>query len=297
MSGRSTLDAPGGPGLLSRNFHLGEGTERVLRFDYGAVSHVGLVRDNNEDAGFSGPYLQLVADGVGGAAAGEVASATTAYVMSALAATHPTADPVRLLSNAVAESHRQLRRGVADDPHRAGMATTLTAALARHNRVTLAHVGDSRAYLLRDGHLSRLTSDHTFVQALIEEGRLTPQGAKTHPHRSVVLKSINADHSPEPDVWSIDVDPGDRLLVCSDGLSDFVDEAQVAASLSTPEPDEAAAALVDAALQRGGRDNVTCLVADLADGPIVCPDGRLLGAMRDPDLVVDPGAVRLRPTA
>lgn len=266
----------------------------MLTFAYGAASHVGLVRDNNEDAGFCGPYLQLVADGVGGAAAGEVASATVAYVVSALTATHPAADPVQLLSNAVTESHRQLRRGVADHPDRAGMATTLTAALVRDDRVTLAHVGDSRAYLLRDGRLSRLTSDHTFVQALIDEGRLTAERAKTHPHRSVVLRSINADHSCAPDVWSIDVDPGDRLLLCSDGLTDLVDEAQVADRLSTPDQDEAAAALVDAALRAGGRDNVTCLVADLAEGPAVCPDGRLLGAMRDPYLVVDPGAVHAR---
>src|SRR5690349_1854941 len=118
----------------------------MLRFSYGACSHVGLVRDHNEDAGFAGPYLQLVADGVGGAAAGEVASATTAYVVSAMAAARPAADPVRLLTDAVAESHRQLRRGVAVDPARAGMATTLTALLARHERVTVVHVGDSRAY-------------------------------------------------------------------------------------------------------------------------------------------------------
>lgn len=269
----------------------------MLRFSSGAASHVGLVRDHNEDAGFSGPYLQLVADGVGGAAAGEVASATTAYVVGAMAAIRPAADPVRLLVDAVAESHRQLRRGVADDPARAGMATTLTALLARHDRLTVVHVGDSRAYLLRQGRLSRLTSDDTFVQALIDQRRLTAEAAKSHPYRSVVLKSVNADHAPEPAVWSMDVAPGDRLLVCSDGLSDLVDERQIEALLVAPDPDEAAAALVEAALAEGGRDNVTCLVADLVDGPRVCPDGRHLGAMRDPYLVVDPAAVRAELTA
>ncbi len=264
----------------------------MLRFSSGAASHVGLVREHNEDAGFSGPYLQVVADGVGGAAAGEVASATTAYVVSALAATQPVADPVRLLVDAVARAHRQLRRGVALDPTRAGMATTLTAALARQERVTLVHIGDSRAYLLRHDRLSRLTSDDTFVQALVDEGRLAPEAAKTHPYRSVVLKSVNADEIPAPAVWSIDAAPGDRLLLCSDGLSDLVDEARIASLVRAPDPDDAAAALVDAALAEGGRDNVTCLVADVADGPAVCPDGRLLGAMRDPFLVVDPAAVR-----
>ncbi|MGN6575555.1 MAG: PP2C family protein-serine/threonine phosphatase [Nocardioides sp.] len=269
----------------------------MLRFSSGAASHVGLVRDHNEDAGFAGPYVQLVADGVGGAAAGEVASATTAYVVSAMAAARPAADPVRLLTDAVAESHRQLRRGVADDPARAGMATTLTALLARHERVTVVHVGDSRAYLLRDHRLSRLTSDDTFVQALIDQGRLTPDDAKTHPYRSVVLKSVNADQAPEPAVWSLDVAPGDRLLVCSDGLSDLVDDSRIEALLRASDPDEAAAALVEAALAAGGRDNVTCLVTDLVDGPAVCPDGRHLGTMRDPYLVVDPAAVRADLTA
>jgi protein phosphatase len=269
----------------------------VLRFSSGAASHVGLVREHNEDAGFASPYLQLVADGVGGAAAGEVASATTAYVVSALAAARPAADAVRLLTDAVAAAHHQLRRGVADDPERAGMATTLTAVLARDDRVTLVHLGDSRAYLLREGRLDRLTRDDTFVQALIDEGRLTAEAARTHPYRSVVLKSVNADQAPEPGVWSMDVDPGDRLLVCSDGLSDLVGEPQIEGLLLTPDPDEAAASLVEAALAGGGRDNVTCLVADLVDGPAVCPDGRHLGAMRDPYLVVDPAAVRAGLTA
>jgi protein phosphatase len=265
----------------------------VLRFSSGAASHVGLVREHNEDAGFASPYLQLVADGVGGAAAGEVASATTAYVVSALAAARPAADPVRLLTDAVTAAHHQLRRGVADDPDRAGMATTLTAVLARHDRVTLVHLGDSRAYLLREGRLDRLTRDDTFVQDLIDEGRLTADAARNHPYRSVVMKSVDAEHAPEPDVRSIEVAPGDRLLLCSDGLSDLVDEARMAALLGAPDPDDAAATLVHAALGEGGRDNVTCLVADVTDGPPVCADGRLLAAMRDPFLVVDAAAVRL----
>ncbi|MEO6512200.1 MAG: protein phosphatase 2C domain-containing protein, partial [Nocardioides sp.] len=239
----------------------------MLRFHYGAVSHVGLVRPGNEDAGFASHHVQVVADGVGGAAAGEVAAATTAYVVSALAAAHPSAESDGLLRRAVREAHDQLRYGVAADPERSGMATTLTAALARHGQVTLLHVGDSRAYLMSSGRLRRLTTDHTFVQSMIDAGRLTSAEARTHPYRSVVLRSVNADELPDPDVFRVDVTPGDRLLLCSDGLTDFVDETEIAARLPGGHPDDAAQRLVDAALAAGGRDNVTCLVSDIDDGP------------------------------
>ena len=171
------------------------------------------------------------------------------------------------------------------------MATTLVAALARHGRVTLAHIGDSRAYLLHGGRLTRLTTDHTFVQTLIDAGRLTPAEARRHPYRSVVLKSLNAEEEPHPDVFDVPVTPGDRLLLCSDGLTDFVDERVVAALLPHGHPDDAAQDLVDAALAAGGRDNVTCVVSDIDDGPRMACDGRLLGAMADPFLVVDAAAI------
>ena len=263
----------------------------MLRFRYGGMSHVGLVRSNNEDAGFVSHYVQVVADGVGGAAAGEVASATTTYVVSALAAAHPTTDAVTLLRRALAEAHAQLRAGVDRDDARTGMATTLVAALARHGQVTLAHIGDSRAYLLRRGRLRRLTTDHTLVQTMIDSGRLTPEEARSHPYRSVVLRSVNAEEEPHPDVFHVPTSPGDRLLLCSDGLTDFVDEQVVERLLAHGDPDDAAEALVDAALAAGGRDNVTCVVSDVDDGPSMSWDGRLLGAMADPFLVVDAAAI------
>jgi serine/threonine protein phosphatase PrpC len=267
---------------------------RMLRFSYGgAASHVGLVRDHNEDAAFAGPYLQLVADGVGGAAAGEVASATTTYVVSALAAADPDADGHELLAAAVARAHEELRRGTAEAPERAGMATTMTALLARADAVTLAHIGDSRAYLLRAGRLVRLSTDHTFVQMMLDEGRLSPEEAATHPYRNVVLNAVNGQDPPHPTVRPLDVRVGDRLLVCSDGLTDLVPDPSLAEILATADPDDAAADLVDAALREGGRDNVTCLVSDVGDGPEVCADGLLLGAMRDPRLVVDAGAIHV----
>jgi serine/threonine protein phosphatase PrpC len=264
----------------------------VLRFSYGAASHVGLVRQTNEDAGFAGPYLQIVADGVGGAAAGEIASATTTYVVSALAAAHPDQDPATLLAEAAAMAHRELRRGIEDDETRTGMATTLIAALIRGDTVTLAHIGDSRAYLWRDSTLTRLSTDHTFVQTLVDAGRLTPEEAAQHPYRSVVINSVNADDAPTTVVQELGLSVGDRLLLCSDGLTDFVPDEVLAEALTEPDPDVCAGVLVDAALAAGGRDNVTVLVSDLTEGPPVSGDGRLLGAMFDPRLVVDPTAVR-----
>jgi serine/threonine protein phosphatase PrpC len=264
----------------------------MLHFSYGAVSHVGLVREHNEDAGFAGPYLQLVADGVGGAAAGEVAAATTTYVVTALAMGRPDQDGAALLAEAVATAHRELQRGTRDDEARQGMATTLTAVLARGDEVTLVHVGDSRAYLLREGELDRLSTDQTLVQLLVDKGDLTPEQARTHPYRNVVLHSVNGDEPVQPALRDLDLLVGDRLLLCSDGLTDFVAESGIVRALATPDPDEAAHSLVELALAEGGRDNVTCLVADLRDGPEVKTDGRLLGAMGDPRLVVDPAAIR-----
>jgi protein phosphatase len=264
----------------------------VLHFAYGAASHAGLVREHNEDAGFAGPYLQLVADGVGGAAAGEVASATTTYVVAALAMARPDQDPAALLSEAVTTAHRELRRGSQDDDARHGMATTLTAVLVREDRVTLVQVGDSRAYLLRGGQLARLSTDQTWVQLLVERGDLAPEEVPTHPLRSVVLNSVNDDEPARPAVEDLDLVAGDRLLLCSDGLTDFVSEEQILPALSRRDQDEAAQELVELALAAGGRDNVTCLVADLVDGPEVRSDGRLLGAMADPRLIVDPTAIR-----
>lgn len=265
----------------------------MLRFGYDAESHVGLVRDGNEDAGFAGPYLQLVADGVGGAAAGEVASATTAYVVSALAARESHDDLLVTLRAAVRTAHDQLRLGVELDAARAGMATTLTAVVTDGERCALVHVGDSRAYLLREGELHRLTSDHTLVQSLVDQGRLAREEVARHPYRSVVLKSVDAEAPPEPDAVYLDLQVGDRLLLCSDGLTDLVPDEVIGDALARLERGDAVNALVRAALQAGGRDNVTCLVSEVEDGPRLVRTGMVLGAMADPYLVVDPAAVRL----
>lgn len=270
----------------------------MLRFVSAGRSHPGLVRTDNEDSGFAGPTLQLVADGVGGAAAGEVASATTAYVTSALAlAAGRSSDPdlLDVLGRAVRLSHEQLHAGIAADPARAGMGTTLTALLTDGARVAIVHVGDSRAYLVRGGVLTQLTRDHTYVQTLVEAGVLSRAEVRRHPRRNVVLQAVNGERPATPDLGLVDVRVGDRLLVCSDGLSDLVVDDQVLACLQVADVQDAASALVDAALAAGGHDNVTCLVSDVVDGPRVVGDGRHFGAFCDPHLVVDPAAVHLLP--
>lgn len=264
----------------------------MLQFRYAALSDTGTVRDHNEDAGWAGPYLLCVADGVGGAAAGEVASATTTYVVSARALAHPGHDPLRLLGAAATESHEQLVAGVAADPARTGMATTLTAILTDGRRCALAHVGDSRAYLLREGRLSHLTRDHTLVQEYVDQGRMTPAEAAASPYRSIVMHAVDATEPPATDLTWLHLVPGDRLLLCSDGLTDVLPDATLAALLALPSARLATSRLVQGALDAGTRDNVTCIVADVVDAPPVVGTGAVLGAACDLRHVVDPTSVR-----
>lgn len=265
----------------------------MLRFRSAGSSHRGLVREGNEDSGFAGPYLQLVADGVGGAAAGEVASATAAYVVTALHLADPTADVLELLARSVESAHEQLRAGAAVDNARSGMGTTLTALLTDGVRVALGHVGDSRAYRFGDGELSRLSRDHTFVQTLVDGGAITAEEARRHPHKNVVLEVVTGERPSRPDLVLVDLVVGDRVLLCSDGLTDLVEDDRIANRLAAAtDPEAAASALVDDALAAGGLDNVTCVVADVVEGPRLQPDGLRLGAFADPYLVVDPAAVR-----
>ena len=262
-----------------------------MRFSATGRTHVGLVRTGNEDSGFAGPTLMLVADGVGGNAAGEVASATTAYVVSASALARVGLRPASVLGRAVAASQRQVRHGVEHDAALRGMSTTLTALLTDGQRFALAHVGDSRAYLFRDGGLTRLSSDHTWVQQMLDEGRMTEAEAMVHPWRNVVMRTINADDPSEADVMPVVLRLGDRVLLCSDGLTDQVSEGWIEQILATHADDAAVDLLLDAALASGGRDNITCVLGTVVDGPAVVADGLLLGAVRDPANLVDPAGV------
>jgi serine/threonine protein phosphatase PrpC len=264
----------------------------MLQFRFAAESDTGLVRDHNEDSAYAGPYLLAVADGVGGAAAGEVASATTTYVVSALALANPGTHPLGLLQSSIEASRAQVHAGIEADPARQGMATTLTAVLTDGLRFGLAHVGDSRAYLLRDGGLHQLTHDHTLVQALLDTGRITAEEAAESPMRSVVLQAVDGESVPTPDLVWLDLRAGDRLLLCSDGLTDLVADADIHRLLDVDSRRLAATGLMRAALDAGGRDNVTCVVADLVDAEPVTGTGLLFGAARDIANVVDPSAIR-----
>jgi protein phosphatase len=264
----------------------------VLRFSFGARSHKGLVRPNNEDSGFAGPSLLLVADGVGGSAAGEVASASVAHVLAAYAIRSEQGDDaVAVLSQAVEFAYSHLSDGIELDPSRAGMATTLTAVLSAADGFALAHVGDSRGYLLRDATLHQITRDDTFVQDLIDAGDLAPNEVPNHPYRSVVVKSVTADSPPMATIIRLDLHAGDRILLCSDGLSDLVADEAIAEILADGSPEEAARALVAAALDAGGRDNVTCVVGDVIEGDPTAGSGRVVGAPSNPGNLIDPAAV------
>lgn len=254
----------------------------MLRFSGAGVTDVGMVRAHNEDSAYVSPYVALVADGVGGAAAGEVASSTAASVLADAIPRRPEDDPVVLLSSLVAEAVRRLQDAVETCPERSGMATTLTALATDGSTVALAHAGDSRAYLLRDHHLVRISRDDTYVQGLLDQGLISAEGASRHPWRHVVLRSLpGTPESGPPAVVEVAVQPGDRLMLCSDGLTDVVPEARIADVLSLQDPRSAAARLVVEALGAGGPDNVTCVVLDVLEGPEVAGDGIALGAFEE----------------
>jgi serine/threonine protein phosphatase PrpC len=265
----------------------------MLRFSGVALSHAGLVRTGNEDSGFAGPSCLLVADGVGGAAAGEVASATAAYVVTALALTHPWSDPATMLRAGVDLAQEQIALGVRRDADRAGMATTLTAVATDGKTFALAHVGDSRGYVFRDGHLTRITHDDTFVQRLVDEGTLAEAEIATHPWRHMVVRSLDGNPQEHADVRALGLVAGDRVLLASDGLTDLVSELRIEHVLAAHHDDAAVERLVDAALAAGGRDNVTCLLGTVVEGPATSADGVLVGAVRNPYNVVDAAAVRM----
>lgn len=264
----------------------------MLRISGTGESHVGLVRSDNQDSAFVGPTCMLVADGVGGGAAGEVASATAAYAVAATVLMHADQDPVEVLREGIEVAQAQVHAGVLADPARAGMATTLTALVTDGETFALAHIGDSRGYVFRDGDLTRVTRDHTYVQDMVEEGRLDPEDVPHHPWRNVVTRTVNGSQGGVADLLPLALRPGDRVLLASDGLTDLVDEVVIAETLAHRSDDDAVQALVAGALGRGGRDNVTCLLATVVEGPEIVADGLLLGAVRDPANVIDVAAVR-----
>ncbi|GAA1997701.1 PP2C family serine/threonine-protein phosphatase [Brevibacterium samyangense] len=242
-------------------------THPVLR--YAARSHTGLTRKNNQDSGFAGPNFLLIADGMGGHAGGDVASAITVARLQGLGDTGDNPDALDLLRSSILDANERIARTVVDNRELAGMGTTVTALLRDGNRFALAHIGDSRAYLLRDGVLTQVTHDHTFVQLLVDEGRITPEEAETHPQRSVVMRVLgDVGASPELDMSYREARIGDRWMLCSDGLTGFASMDDIKAALEGIEdPGACADRLVDYALQGGGADNVTVVIGDVVAAP------------------------------
>jgi serine/threonine protein phosphatase PrpC len=272
----------------------------TLAFRYAARTDVGLIRDGNEDSGYAGPNLLAVADGMGGAVAGELASAITIETVRQYDSADLD-DPVGVLSEAASTANGRILARIKADPRLDGMGTTLTAGVLYDDNVLgVIHIGDSRAYLLRDGELKQLTHDHTFVQSLVDEGKLTPQQAEHHPHRSLIIRVLDGHHDVQLDVDRIELQGGDWLLFCSDGLgnADIRDSMIASAMIEAETPEAAALELIRKALRAGSPDNVTCVVAEVVDLEElgISPDRAsvflgsqpsVVGAAAEPDLDID----------
>jgi protein phosphatase len=234
----------------------------VLR--YAARSDRGLVRANNEDSVYAGARLLALADGMGGHAAGEVASQLVIAALAHLDDDEPGGDLLSKLDAAVRSGNSAIADQVEMEPDLEGMGTTLTAILFAGNRLGLVHIGDSRGYMLRDGELTQITKDDTFVQTLVDEGRITAEEAHSHPQRSLIMRALTG-HEVEPFLTMREARAGDRYLLCSDGLSDPVSDETIHEALQIPDVAESAYRLIELALRGGGPDNVTVVVADVVD--------------------------------
>lgn len=257
----------------------------TLRLRYAARSDVGLVRSGNEDSGYAGPRLLVVADGMGGHAAGELASATAVATLAQLELEPPApGDVLAEMADSIDATGESIRRVIAQEPDLTGMGTTVTSIYWLGERIAVVHVGDSRAYLLRDGELSQLTHDHTYVQTLIDAGSITEEEAAFHPRRSLILRALDGINPVEPDLSVREARVGDRYLLCSDGLSGVMTADEIASRLRAKDPTGAVTALVDLALERGAPDNVTVVVADVVEVDDEQPDEMpvVVGAAGEP---------------
>jgi PPM family protein phosphatase len=270
----------------------------VLR--YAARSDVGLVRSNNEDSVYAGARLLALADGMGGHAAGEVASQLVIAALAHLDDDEPGGDLLAKLDSAIRSGNSAIAAQVEMEPDLEGMGTTLTAILFAGNRLGLAHIGDSRGYLLRDGELTQITKDDTFVQTLVDEGRITREEAHSHPQRSLIMRALTG-HEVEPTLTMREVHTGDRYLLCSDGLSDPVSDETILEALKIPDVTDSADRLIELALRGGGPDNVTVVVADVVDydygptQPIIA--GAVSGDFDDQDQLTRPNTSAGRASA
>lgn len=236
-------------------------------FNSAVRSNVGLVRKNNQDSGYAGRSFLLIADGMGGHAGGDVASAITVARLASLDHPDHNGESLDSLRSTILDANDRIARAVDDEPQLGGMGTTVTALLRCNDRLALAHIGDSRAYLLRDDSFSQMTTDHTFVQMLVDEGRITPEEAEYHPQRSVVMRVLgDVGAPPELDMSVREARIGDRWMLCSDGLTGFADLDVIEEALrSIDDPGDCAEKLVNMALEGGGADNITVVIGDVVD--------------------------------
>jgi PPM family protein phosphatase len=265
----------------------------TLALRYAVRSDVGLLREGNEDSAYAGPHLLAIADGMGGHAAGEVASSVAISALEGLDEDLPADQLLDALAAAVASANSTLHEMSIEDPSVEGMGTTLTALLWSGGTIAICHIGDSRAYLLRDGDFHQITRDHTLVQSLVDDGRLSPAQAATHPQRSLVMRALQSGTEAEPDLSLIEAKAKDRYLLCSDGLSDVVSEDTLRDTLTRiADRDQVVTQLIELAIRGGGPDNITCIVADVVESeaePTTGPVSVVVGAASNGD-----GRARLR---
>ncbi|MDU7239304.1 PP2C family serine/threonine-protein phosphatase [Actinomyces sp.] len=238
----------------------------AVDFRFAARSDVGLVRKNNQDSGYAGPHLLLLADGMGGPAGGDIASSVAVAHFAPLDADdHPAEQMLPLLRDALNAAHEELVERSKNDPKLQGLGTTCIALMRSGSKLAMVHIGDSRAYVLRGDNLTQVTTDHSFVQYLIQTGQITPEEAENHPQRSIVLRILgDSDSDVVPDESVREAVVGDRWLLCSDGLSGVVSADTIIETLSTiDDPGECAEELINLALRGGGPDNITCVIADV----------------------------------
>lgn len=246
----------------------------TIQMRFGARSDVGLVRASNQDSGYAGPHLLVLADGMGGPAGGDIASSVAIAHLAVLDDAHGADDLLDLLRGAVAGAHAELVERSDADPKLAGLGTTCIAILRSGNKLAMVHIGDSRAYLLRGGVLTQVTTDHTFVQFLVSTGRLTPEQAERHPQRNVILRALgDAEGEVQLDESLREAVAGDRWLLASDGLFGVVSDETIAHTLERiDDPGACAEELISLALRAGGPDNVTCVIADMLPSAAPAPD-------------------------
>ncbi|KJL40323.1 PP2C family protein-serine/threonine phosphatase [Microbacterium trichothecenolyticum] len=270
----------------------------VFQGSSAAISHTGKVRSNNQDSGYAGSNLFVVADGMGGHAGGDVASSLAISRLEGLDRPFDsTAEAERALRDAISDAAVDLVDTVGVRPELAGMGTTVSALIMVDDYAVIAHIGDSRIYLFRDGALTQITTDHTFVQRLVDSGRITPEEARYHPRRSVLMRVLgDMDTDPELDTFIMPTQPGDRWLLCSDGLSGVVDDAHTSKALGLGlAPGRTADNLLKQALDGGAPDNVTIVIVDVGgQHPLFSGTPTIVGSASNPVGVEVPAAAPRR---